>query len=232
MHIDAIKRICVAIGRKNVDDALAAARQVAGLADVIEIRLDTLDEPAIIPFTTGLAQPLLFTHRPVWEGGHYDGPEGDRIALLCEAIYRHAAFVDLELQSPESSYASLRTAIQGSDTQLILSSHNFTLTPSRNELLTILQKIQERGADVAKIITMAHDHHDVLRVLQLQEDAAQMDIPLIAFCMGRAGVVSRLATLELGGFMTYCTVNSDEATAPGQIPVLLMRDLFQTLFVK
>jgi 3-dehydroquinate dehydratase-1/3-dehydroquinate dehydratase/shikimate dehydrogenase len=88
----------------------------------------------------------------------------------------------------------------------------------------------ERGADIAKIITTAHDWLDVLRVLGLQEDAARLGLPLIAFCMGRAGVISRLATIELGGFMSYCTVNEQEATAPGQIPVRVMREMQQRLF--
>ena len=72
---------------------------------------------------------------------------------------------------------------------------------------------------------MAHDYHDVLRVLNLQEEAARMDIPLIAFCMGRPGVISRVATVELGGYMTYCAAHEDEATAPGQLSVAVLRQI-------
>ncbi|SHO49697.1 type I 3-dehydroquinate dehydratase [Desulfopila aestuarii] len=222
--------ICVAIGLERVEDALAAARQVAEMADVIEIRLDALTVPAVEPFTSGLSSRLLFTNRPVWEGGQYNGTEEERIALLVQAARQQAAFVDLELLAPQASFTQLKSALKGSRTRLIVSNHNFQTTPSRSELLETLSGMKERGADVGKIITTANNYQDVLRVMQLQEDAAAMDLPLIAFCMGRAGVISRVATLELGGFMTYCTVSSEEATAPGQIPVSTMRDVVRMLF--
>jgi 3-dehydroquinate dehydratase I len=223
-------RICVAIGRRSVDEAVAAAREVAEMADVIEIRLDALEQPAVTPFVDQLKVPLLFTCRPRWEGGLFDGPEESRIDLLIDAIRQGVAFVDLELKAPDPSLARLRQALASSETRMIVSSHDFQATADRPALLSVLQAMAERGADIAKIITTAHDWLDVLRVLGLQEDAARLGLPLIAFCMGRAGVISRLATIELGGFMSYCTVNDQEATAPGQIPVRVMREMQQRLF--
>ena len=44
--------------------------------------------------------------------------------------------------------------------------------------------MQEQGADIGKIVTTAKDYVDVLHVLSLQEKAAELDFPLIAFCMG------------------------------------------------
>jgi len=43
--------------------------------------------------------------------------------------------------------------------------------------------------------------------------------------MGWVGVISRLVTLELGGYMTYCAVGSREVTAPGQITVTDLRTI-------
>jgi 3-dehydroquinate dehydratase-1/3-dehydroquinate dehydratase/shikimate dehydrogenase len=43
--------------------------------------------------------------------------------------------------------------------------------------------------------------------------------------MGRPGVISRLATLELGGYMTYCAASDNEATAPGQLSVVTLRQI-------
>lgn len=222
--------ICVAIGRERIEDVLSAAEPIAEMADVIEIRLDALTSPAIEPFTRALSCRLLFTNRPVWEGGGYDGPEEQRVDLLVQAARQHAAFVDLELRAPDTSFSQLKSAMEGTGTQLIVSNHNFHTTPSRAELLDILKEMKAQAADIGKIITTAHNFKDVLRVLQLQEDAANIDLPLIAFCMGRAGVISRLATLQLGGFMTYCTVSSEESTAPGQIPLNTMRDIVRNLF--
>lgn len=219
-------RICVSIGRENIDDAVAVAESVASLADVLEIRLDCLRNPDIRPFIGKIKQPLLFTNRPQWEGGAFAGEEEQRLALLLQAVSEEVAYVDLELLAPADSQQNMRSALQDSNTQLILSWHNFTDTPSREELVGRMAMMQDNGADIGKIITTAHDHEDVLRVLQLQEVAAKLDFPLVTFCMGKPGVVSRVATCGLGGYMTYCAVNEQEATAPGQLSVTAMREIY------
>lgn len=218
-------RVCVSIAGKSVNDALERARLVAEQADVIEIRVDSLDIPVVVPFRQALALPLLVTNRPVWEGGYFEGSEEERLAPLLEAVEVGCEFVDIELKAPDSSHRSLLAAVEKTSCRLLLSWHNFQETPSSVELLGRLALMQDKGAHVAKIVTMAHNHHDVLRVLMLQEDAARMGIDLVAFCMGRPGVISRLATLELGGYMTYCAASEGEATAPGQLAVTALRQI-------
>lgn len=221
--------ICVAIGKNTVTEAIAAAQIAAVEADVVEIRIDAMVEPEVEPLLSELDHPMLFTCRPDWEGGLYTGPEEERLALLEEAVAHGAAFVDLELKAPDDSFSRLLPKLADSPTRLIVSNHNFEATGSREELLEILKAMKEKGADIGKIITTAHTFSDVLRVLQLQQDARELDLPLIAFCMGCAGVVSRLATLELGGFMTYCAPNDGAGTAPGQITVSNLRRALQAL---
>jgi 3-dehydroquinate dehydratase-1/3-dehydroquinate dehydratase/shikimate dehydrogenase len=224
-EVENIHRVCVSIARETVEQGLAVARGISSLADVIEIRLDALKRIEVAPFMTQLAKPLLFTNRPIWEGGNFAGEEQARIAPLLEAASQGARYVDLELKAPDSSHKALLEMTNSTSCQLILSWHNFQDTPSQAELVGRLAMIQDKGAHIAKIVTMAHDYHDVLRVLTLQEEAARMDIPLIAFCMGRPGVISRVATVDLGGYMTYCAVSDSEATAPGQLSVAVLRQI-------
>jgi 3-dehydroquinate dehydratase-1/3-dehydroquinate dehydratase/shikimate dehydrogenase len=218
-----MRRVCVSIAGGTVEEGVAAATAVSSQADVIEIRLDYLQEIMVAPFLAQLTKPLLFTNRPSWEGGRFVGEEQARIASLLEAVRLGAHYVDVELKAPDSSHQTLLEAINHSSSQLILSWHNFEETPTQAELVGRLAMMQDKGAHIAKMVTMAHDYHDVLRVLMLQEEAAKMDIPLIAFCMGRPGVISRVATLELGGYMTYCAASDHEATAPGQLSVAAVR---------
>lgn len=218
-------RICVSVARETVDEGLAVARKISPLTDVIEIRLDSLKSIAVGPFLTHLDKPLLLTNRPIWEGGGFAGDEEARIAPLIDGVQLGCHYVDLELKAPASSHVALLEVVEKSSCQLLLSWHNFQETPSQTELIGRLAMIKDKGAHIAKMVTMAHDYHDVLRVLLLQEEAAKMDIPLVAFCMGRPGVISRVATLELGGYMTYCAVSEDEATAPGQLSVARLRQI-------
>ncbi len=218
--------ICASVGVKDQDIALEKAQNAAKDADVIEIRLDHLLSSSVRLFTESLAIPLLFTNRAKWEGGEWKGGEDERIGLLEEAVDVNAAFIDLEILAPSQSHNRLQKSLERSSTQLVLSWHNFNSTPKRSELLELLKSMRHKGADIGKIVTTAHTYKDVLRVLRLQEDAAEMDLPLIAFCMGQAGIISRIATLELGGFMTYCSLDEGEATAPGQISTSLLRDVY------
>lgn len=229
--VDSLLRICASIGCDSIDEALACAEAVSAHADVLEIRLDHMRVPAVSPFLGTLKTPLLFTNRPSWEGGKYRGDEEQRVGLLLEAVSENCSYVDLELLAPAETHQRMRMALQKSSTHLILSWHNFTNTPGREELVGRVALMQDAGADIGKIITTAHSHQDVLRVLRLQEVAEQLDFPLIAFCMGQDGIVSRVATCGLGGYMTYCAVDEEEATAPGQLSVQALRGIYSLMGV-
>ncbi len=222
-------RVCVSIGKKRLEDGLEQALSVQQLADVIEIRLDCMENPVVMPFCTSLKKPLLFTNRASWEGGQFNGEENDRVALLLEAAKAGVEYIDLEINAPQESQEKLICGMEASKSKLILSWHNFEETPPKEELLARMIIMQEKGAHIGKIVTMASDHRDVLRVLQLQEEARKRDFPLIAFCMGSAGVISRLATSQLGGYMTYCAVDKSEATAPGQLAVADLREIYRLM---
>lgn len=228
--LDSPAGICVSIASENETKALDFARQSENHADIIEIRLDTLAKPEVEPFINGLSKPLLFTNRPEWEGGSYKGSEADRIGLLLKAIQNNCALVDLELKTGHELRAELLDVlIKHPQAGLIISWHDFSGTPSSDELGDILQQQVESGAHVGKIVTMANDHEDVLKVLNLQALAVGNNFPLIAFCMGRVGMISRLATLKLGGYMTYAAPEGGDETAPGQMPVSLIREMLERL---
>ncbi len=211
--------ICAAVAARDAAGAEKAVRQVRGRVDVVEIRLDAMPVPQVRRCCDLLEPPLLFTNRPLWEGGQFRGPETERLAPLLEAVAQGAAFVDFELRADPGLRGRLLESMAGSGSRLIISCHDFAGTPTDEELGGILQQMLESGAHIGKVVTMAHNELDVLRVLRLQCLAREHDFPLIAFCMGKAGGISRLATLYLGGFMTYAAISEEEATAPGQLSV-------------
>lgn len=211
--------ICVAVALPDTLSAIKAVQPVLPDVDVVEIRLDAMRQPGIAELCRQIARPLLFTNRAAWEGGACSDTEEERIAPLLAAIKWQAAFVDLELRTDPSLRQRLLDAIRGTATRLIVSHHDFTGTPDAVQLSAILREQARSGAHIGKIVTMAHDHLDVLRVLNLQCEARARNFPLIAFCMGKAGKISRIITLLLGGFMTYAALDAGQATAPGQLTV-------------
>ena len=211
--------ICIAVGLPDTGSAIAAVKPLEKDVDVVEIRLDAMEEVSIPTLCKEIDRHLLFTNRAGWEGGLFAGSEEERLDLLLKAVQNKAAFIDLELRTALQYREQLLAEIHGSQTSLITSYHDFESTPDSTELSAILQEQVSSGAHIGKIVTMAHSELDVLRVLHLQTEAHAHDFPLIAFCMGDAGKLSRIVTLRLGGFMTYAALDDQQATAPGQLTV-------------
>ena len=222
-------KICVALTGRDAAEISAMAQPVLSDVDVIEIRLDGMAKPDVVKCCSLLRKPLLFTNRPAWEGGAFSGSEDERVRSLLTAVELNADYIDFELRAAEELRSDLLKAMQSSTCRMILSCHYFEATPSATALSKTLDRMMDSGTHIGKIITTAHTPDDVLRVLQLQEKARAADFPLSCFCMGEAGQISRLATLYLGGYMTYACLSDSQATASGQLSVLQLKKLISTL---
>lgn len=219
-------KVCVAIAEDDLPRALVLAKEAVAVADIVEIRLDALSSPDFAVFLANLpGDKLLFTCRPEWEGGGYRGSEEARVALLAAAADAGAGFVDIELRTADDLRSNLIKSAQQCGAKVIVSWHDFKTTASPQALASILQEQYRSGADWGKIVTTPRDFQDVLRVLNLQEPAAEIGFPLCAFCMGSIGMISRVATLGLGGAMTYAAPDGGKIAAPGQLPLSALRQL-------
>ena len=147
---------------------------------------------------------------------------------LCKAIEAGARYVDVEIEAPKQMSKRVRNVAHENGTVFIRSFHDFEGTDSLEALKAVVEKCCYHGADVVKVVTMAHSQADVDRVLSLydwchgvsaseNEKIASLDEGgLIAFCMGDAGRQSRLDSLRMGAPYTYAALSEDEAAAPGQ----------------
>ena len=222
-------KICVSVSAPSADTVARTVQANNGLVDLVEVRLDAMDRPEVDQCMRKVQLPLLFTNRPSWEGGAFSGPEEERLQPLLQAVELQAAYVDLELRADKSLRQQLLEVKRSSPTRLILSWHDFTSTPTVEELTDLLRRMRIAGADIGKIVTTAQTPGDVLRVLALLQEANNIAFPLSAFCMGKVGRISRVATIYLGGEMTYVAASEDQSTAPGQLSAARMNQLC-TLF--
>ena len=151
---------------------------------------------------------------------------------LLRAIEAGARFVDVEIEVQKQLSKRIRSAAHESGTVFIRSYHDFAGTASVEELHSMVEKCRYHGADVVKLVTMAHSQEDVDRVLSLYEWCrteagngveALADGGLIAFCMGEAGKQSRIDCLRAGAPYTYAALTAEEAAAPGQWPMDQMK---------
>ena len=151
---------------------------------------------------------------------------------LLRAIEAGARYVDVEIEVQKQLSKRIRSAAHESGTVFIRSYHDFAGTASVEELHSMVEKCRYHGADVVKLVTMAHSHEDVDRVMSLYEWCrteagngveALADGGLIAFCMGEAGRQSRVDCLRAGAPYTYAALTAEEAAAPGQWPMDQMK---------
>ncbi|XP_051129993.1 bifunctional 3-dehydroquinate dehydratase/shikimate dehydrogenase, chloroplastic [Andrographis paniculata] len=195
-------------------------------ADIVEIRLDHLksfnprfDVPKLMK---ECPLPTLFTYRPVWEGGRYDGDEISRFEVLRLAMELGADHIDIELKAAHE-FNKFMNGYKSERCKLIVSSHNYECTPSVEELGDLVARIQAAGADIVKFATTALDITDAARVFQI---TIHCQVPIIAMVMGERGLIARVLCPKFGGYLTFGTLEAGKVSAPGQPTIEQLVDLY------
>jgi 3-dehydroquinate dehydratase/shikimate dehydrogenase len=194
---------------------IAMARAADDGADAAECRLDFLthapSDADLRELLTGAPLPVIVTYRPVREGGLYDGAEDRRLACLRRAIELGAAWVDVESDVPHGALPSGRR---------IVSHHDFNAPPP--DLRAAMRGVS--WGEVSKLAFASRGPQDALAALDLLRNAPK---PAIALAMGEHGLPSRLLCRKFGAFGTYAAVAPGAESAPGQVTLAQMRDLYR-----
>ena len=220
-------KLCIPIVEATVEKALIAIKKVNRWADLIELRVDYLKRVNLAPLLENRRKPLIVTHRRKEEGGEYKGEERKRLSVLQEAIDLGADYIDVELATERSFLQSLTRNKGG--TQVILSFHDFQGTPSLKELQRLCGQMIQLGTDVVKIVPFARTWEDNLTILSLIPYAKERRQKIVAFCMGEKGNISRVFSPSLGAAWTYASLNKNTASAPGQLTVGEMEEIWGML---
>jgi 3-dehydroquinate dehydratase type I len=220
-------RICLPIVEKTMKEAILAIKEANRLADLIELRMDYLRNPSLGPLLEVGEKPLIVTNRRKEEGGRYIGDERRRLTILKEAAEQGVAFVDVEIGTEKPLLQDLFANKRG--TQMILSFHDFQGTPSKKELESLWNRMTRLGADIVKIVTFAKSWEDNLFVLSLIPFSRKRNQEIVAFCMGEKGRMSRVFAPLMGAAWTYASLDRKRTSAPGQLTVWEMRDIWEKL---
>jgi 3-dehydroquinate dehydratase type I len=212
-------RICVPVVEATVNRARGRYQRAARKGLWTEVRLDYLQEPApdLTRLFRSLPGPVIATNRLAAEGGRWTGTETNRLDLLAQALNLGVTCLDLELAA-DSMFRREILARRGS-TKLILSWHDFTGTPDAARLEAVLEEMLASEADIVKLVALAREPADNLRLLSLIPRARAQGKDIIAFCMGPVGKWSRIAAPLLGSFLAFAPFSKTGASAPGQLTV-------------
>jgi len=202
-------RICVAIRESTTAQAAEAAARAAEWADLAEIRADYIRDLELKQLLHAKKIPVIFTLRPVQEGGEYSGPESSRLETIIAAGREGADYVDVEFSA---YWAGVLNALPA--TQVILSHHDFVKTPAN--LSALFDSMAETKAGILKIATRAERLSDNLEISGLLSRATTRGLNLSALAMGGGGIPSRILGPSWGSWMTYASLPGSEGTADGQ----------------
>lgn len=229
-------KICVPVPPRSLHETLSMiqAAEKSG-ADMIEVRFDYmgLDVISNLDKLREIAKccstPLIATNRHVEQGGKFKLDEERRLETLIKAAEAGFEYVDIEFTT--KGLSEIANAIKAYNASVIISFHDFGCTPTINEMRKIAEKQIEAGADICKIVAMAHNIMDSINCLVFTYEMSKKT-NLVCFAMGENGLLSRILSPLFGASFTYASLERGLETAPGQITISELREIYRRLGVQ
>jgi len=220
--------IAVPLSDKDFKKKIRKAKELG--ADIIEYRVDAFQNldlshiREVITYGNSLGLKAILTIRKPEEGGFKEIK--DRL-FYYENLIDLVDFVDVELKSKEEEIKKVKELTEKFKKKLIISYHNFSKTPEKEEIEKIFNEIKSNGANIAKVALMANNKEDVSRLLCV---VSSQEIPTIAISMGELGKISRIAGSFFNSIITFCSL--EDSFAPGQMSITELKKLLETLNLK
>ncbi|MHC4458455.1 MAG: type I 3-dehydroquinate dehydratase, partial [Planctomycetota bacterium] len=228
--------LAVPIAAENLNQAgkqIKAAK--AGGAEILELRTDYLQSLSVdlveklvaeARSATGKAVPIIVTCRDKRQGGAIDYPDKLRVEILTAALKAGAEFIDFEYENFLTAENKEKIKLALSQTpkgKLILSTHDFetkftNIDGLYHHILSVYR------AAIPKLVYTANHINDCFDALDLlHRTTGQRTV----FCMGEPCIISRIIAKKLGSFDTFASIDDKTATAPGQLTIQQLKELYR-----
>ena len=230
----------VPITAKTAEQAIAQAQVIASNpnADVAEFRIDLLEFSADTQKVIALGQqlnqilkekPLIATIRTHNEGGKMTVSDQDYEKIYSDYLKKpFMQLLDIEMFRDVGSVTKLIKLAHNKNVVVSMSNHDFAKTPEQQDIENRLLKQDQMGADILKIAVMPKSKQDVFTLMNATLAVSQKSQkPLLTMSMGQLGTISRVATANMGGSLSFGMIG--EASAPGQIDVTQLKQLLKTV---
>ena len=221
-------KICaIVLGETEQEILELAQRSNSEKCDLIEFRVDHYEGALEIEKVKGLLRrlrktakkPIIFTFRTAREGGKKECSfEYYKKLLTMAAENSLCELIDVE-ESFIAGDNELIPALKDYGAYVIVSKHDFTKTPDRDEILKSFLDMERKGADIIKAAYMPLNKKDVLNLMAAAEEmtSSYASCPVITISMGQLGMVTRVLGEFIESAITFASIT--KASAPGQINV-------------
>jgi len=224
-------KICVPICVSRASEIAGAMQQATDIGDLIELRLDYLQQTerdavmGLLPeYLNRADRSIILTLRSPDQGGQTSiDDEARRNFWRSLADLPTNCFTDLELDLVNDFARSDQTTALDWQ-RVICSHHDFKGVPADLEELS--ERMAATPAGIIKIAVQANDATDCIPVFRLLDRARRARREMIAIAMGPAGIMTRLLGPSRGSFLTYGSLDDASANAPGQLTAKEMREIY------
>lgn len=199
--------LCTSLVARTSAELARLVSQPHPEADVVEARLDYLDQIDLSLILQNRPLPVIATIRTREDRGDWKGTEPERLEILQQACQFGAEYVDVE-------WDRLEHFGDPGNSKLIGSYHDFEGTPATLE--GIVRSLETSQADIVKVATFCRTLADHLRLIEILRHAKK---PTIAVSMGPHGHLTRMLAPRYGAYLVFACLGDGTKAAPGQVPI-------------
>ena len=220
-------KVCAVVAAPDANSMLAQLGRALRGTSTVELRLDWLSsDREIALFLRRLEKvrrrrkddTLIATCRRRAAGGRYAGSIAKELVHLADAIRAGCTWYDLEIETVRECPAELIDVILGEGRQLT-SAHFFTAMPKN--LSRVAAELRRRRPAAIKIAAHCASLAESRKLLEF----ARKQRNIVAIPMGDVSLPARILALRERHSFAYAPV--ENATAPGQVSLLQMKDVYR-----
>lgn len=233
------------LGERTVDAAVANIKngEFQG-APAFAIHLEPLGEKNLTDenfrrIVRSTRRPVMFLHYRGTERFPTALSDEERVEVLRRAVICGASAVDITADTYNSSRLEFTDdpaavdrqrrfidEVHGLGAEVVVSAHTREVC-SCDQVLGMMKAMEARGADFAKIVTVADTEAEFLEAVRTtMELRREMKVPFIHLCNGKFALPHRYLSPSLGNAMTFCvTEYTPDRVVPSQPPLRNMMSI-------
>jgi 3-dehydroquinate dehydratase/shikimate dehydrogenase len=208
--------ICISINQESRRLALADMLNAARSADLLEVRLDRFGKaPDLGDILAKKPKPVIMACRRTQDGGFWDGPESERLAILRQCIISKADYVEIELDVADD----IR---RFPPSQRVISYTNLQETPP--DILDIYDEAKNKSPDVIKLVTLTRTPEEAWPLVQI---LAKATAPTVVVGLGKPGVMLSILGQRFGAPWIYAALERGMEAYPGEPTIDDLRAIYR-----
>jgi 3-dehydroquinate dehydratase-1 len=223
-----IAKKCLPIMQSRQSAVIKSIINAQETHDIFEVWLDLVEDFEISHLDKFIevsgGELIILFRRPELEAIQLSREVRD---LVIKRLAGTNSFLDLDMATQEDDLeVVLRTS---PPLKIILSYHNYHFTPSDDELLKVIERMEQSRGTILKIATFCRSENDSLRLLTLLLKLQREGKRSVVCGMGPHGIVTRIFGTLWGNEFVFLPENQHEASASGQLTRIQMETIFNIL---